>query len=110
MARRISIVDTISRLNAVAVRAEGCADSYREKYVALYGKVDELTGRISAADNDKFISQINGFKDDFQRIEQLMRNYAEHLRKYATALEETERQQTEDASGHSQPTGKENLT
>ena len=100
MARSQNIVD-INRLNAVAARAEGCADRYREKYAALYEKVDELGGRISAADNDKFTSQINDFRDDFQRIEQLMRNYAEHLRKYAAALEEIERQHTEKVSGRS---------
>ena len=89
MPRGQIIVET-SRLEAVAAQVEGYADDYKSTYEALYQKVESLDTDTIGKDNDTFTTQINGFRDDFQRMEKLMREYAEYLRKSAKALKDTE--------------------
>ena len=96
MARGQIIVDT-SRLITVAGQVDTYADTYKRTYEALYKKVDDLKSQSIGKDNDKFTTQIYGFQDDFQRMEKLMRDYAEYLRKSAAALKETEDKLTTEA-------------
>ena len=44
----------------------------------------------SGQDNEAFINQIAGFKDDFAKMHTLMLNYADYLRKSAKAYRETQ--------------------
>lgn len=89
MARGQIIVDT-ARLDAVANQIEAEADKYKGYYTGLYGTVSDLQNAWSGEDNMAFSNQIEGFRDDFQRMEQLMRDYAAYLRKAANAYRATQ--------------------
>lgn len=89
MARGQIIVET-TQLDSVATQVEGCADTYKSNYISLFNTVQEMQNAWSGTDNTAFTNQIEGFRDDFQRMEQLMRDYAAYLRKAAAAYRETQ--------------------
>ena len=97
MARGQIIVET-GRLDAVAAQVEGYADDYRAAYEALYVDVASLDSETLGKANETFITQINGFKDDFQRMEALMREYANYLKKSAAALRDKDAQLAAEAA------------
>lgn len=101
MARGQIFVET-TRLDSVATQVEGHADSYNSNYVSLFQTVQELQNAWTGADNNAFTTQIEGFRDDFQRMEQLMRDYAAFLRKTAAAYRETQSNVTSTAKTLSQ--------
>ena len=90
MARGQIVVET-AQLDSTATQVEGCADTYNSNYTALFNAVQELQNAWAGTDNTAFTEQIAGFRDDFQRMEKLMRDYAAYLRKSAAAYRETQR-------------------
>lgn len=88
MARGQIVVDT-SRLDSTAAQVDKLADSYESEYIALFGTVKDIR-EWGGKDNEAFTTQIEGFRDDFQRMTQLMRDYAAFLRKAAAAYRETQ--------------------
>lgn len=101
MARGQIVVET-ARLDSVATQVEGYADTYHSNYMSLFNTVQELQNAWAGADNTAFTNQIEGFRDDFQRMEQLMRDYAAYLRKSAAAYRETQQNITNSAKTLSQ--------
>ncbi len=89
MARGKIIVES-SRLDSTAEQVEGLADAYESEYGALFNTVKDLQNAWSGEDNVAFTNQIEGFRDDFQRMTSLMREYAAYLRKVAAAYRETQ--------------------
>ena len=89
MARGQIVVDT-SRLDSTAAQVDKLADAYEGEYIALFGTVKEMQTAWAGEDNTAFTTQIEGFRDDFQRMTQLMRDYAAYLRKAAAAYRETQ--------------------
>ena len=89
MARGQIIVET-SRLDNTADQVSRLADSYESEYGALYTTVRDLQNAWSGEDNVAFTNQIEGFRDDFQRMTRLMRDYSDYLRKAAAAYRETQ--------------------
>lgn len=89
MAQGKIIVDT-SRLDSAASTVEGKADIYNTNYTKLYQLVQNLKTSFDGADYQAFSTQIEGFRDDFQRMEKLMRDYAAYLRKTAATYRETQ--------------------
>ena len=89
MARGKIIVGT-GRLDSTADRVDRLADSYEAEYGALYGTVRDLQNAWSGEDNVAFTTQIEGFRDDFQRMTRLVRDYAAYLRKSASAYRDTQ--------------------
>lgn len=88
MARGKIIVDT-TRLDDTAAQVNRIADSYESEYNSLFRTVTDLQNAWSGEDNKAFTNQIEGFRDDFQRMTQLMRDYAAYLRKSASTYRET---------------------
>lgn len=82
MARGQITVET-SQLDAAAQKVEGFADNYLSEYTALYTLVNEMQAAWSGTDNTAYTTQIEGFKDDFQKMEKLMREYATFLKESA---------------------------
>ena len=84
MAQGKIIVET-SRLDSTASQVDRLADQYEREYGSLFGTVRELQNAWAGEDNVAFTNQIEGFRDDFQRMTKLMRDYADYLRKTAEA-------------------------
>lgn len=89
MARGQIIVET-SQLDSAAGRVEELASTYNSNYTALFNAVQELQKAWGGTDNVAFTNQIEGFRDDFQRMEKLMRDYAAYLRKSAATYRDTQ--------------------
>ena len=89
MARGQIVVET-SQLDSAAGRVEDLANTYNTNYNALFSTVQELQNAWSGVDNTAFTNQIEGFRDDFQRMEKLMRDYAAYLRKSAATYRDTQ--------------------
>lgn len=89
MARGQIIVDS-TRLDSTAAQVDRLADDYEREYGAMFNTVQEMQNAWSGEDNVAFTTQIEGFRDDFQRMTKLMRDYAAYLRKAAAAYRETQ--------------------
>lgn len=90
MARGQIIVET-SQLDSTAGRVEQLAGTYESEYNALFGVVADMKSAWDGEDNVAFTTQIEGFRDDFQRMTKLMREYAAYLRKAAQTYRETQK-------------------
>lgn len=78
MSRGQIIVDT-AKLDSTSKTVTSLADSYKSEYTTLYNHVTEMQSSWAGADNQAYTTQIDGFKDDFQKMEALMREYATFL-------------------------------
>ena len=91
MAARTIIV-TPEQLEIAAGRIETLAGDYQAQYNQLYSRTDALASTWQGEDNTAFVDQISGFKDDFQKMYNLMMQYADFLRKSAQAYRSTQEQ------------------
>lgn len=89
MARGQIIVET-SQLDAASQKVEGLADKYLSEYTSLYSLISEMQSAWAGADNTAYTTQIEGFKDDFQKMEALMRDYATFLKNTAAKYRSTQ--------------------
>ena len=101
MARGRIIVES-SRLDSTAAQVDRLSDTYESEYKALFGTVRELKSAWDGTDNQAFTDQIEGFRDDFERMTRLMREYASYLRKTAETYRETQTEVANDARRLSQ--------
>lgn len=101
MARGQIVVET-GQLDSAAGRVEDLANTYNSTYTALFSTVQDLQNAWSGVDNTTFTNQIEGFRDDFQRMEKLMREYATYLRKSAAAYRDTQNSIAQSAKNLSQ--------
>ena len=88
MARTIQV--TPEQLESAAGKIEGLAAEYKASYDQMYSTTSDMASSWSGQDNEAFINQIAGFKDDFAKMHTLMLNYADYLRKSAKAYRETQ--------------------
>lgn len=88
MARTIQV--TPEQLESTAGRIESLAADYKAQYDQLYSETNAMASTWSGKDNVAFVNQIDGFKDDFEKMHTLMLNYADFLRKSAKAYRETQ--------------------
>ena len=90
MARTIQV--NPAQLESAAGRIESLASDYKAQYDQLYAATSAMAATWKGVDNVAFVNQIDGFKEDFARMHELMLNYALYLRK--TAKTYTDAQQT----------------
>lgn len=88
MARNIQVTPEL--LESTAGKIEGLAAEYKSQYEALYGKTNAMASSWSGKDNVAYTEQIAGFKDDFQKMHQLMLDYATFLRQSAKSYRTTQ--------------------
>lgn len=88
MAQKILV--TPEMLEQAAASIEGLANEYKGQYTELYSTTGSLAQTWSGADNVAFTNQIEGFKDDLEKMYTLMNRYAEYLRTTAKAYRETQ--------------------
>lgn len=81
---------TPQELISAAQSIEGLAADYKTLYSQLYQKTDSMASSWQYKDNQAYINQINGFKDDLEKMKNLMDTYAQFLRKSADAYQKTQ--------------------
>lgn len=86
------IIVSTEEIKSVAKSIETLADNYHTEFTDLYKIVDSLasTGVWNGVDNVAYVEKINGFKDDFARMESLMRQYAAFLTNAANGYKTTQ--------------------
>ena len=88
MARTIQV--TPEQLETAAGKIDGLAAEYKTQYEALYNETNAMASTWSGKDNIAFTEQIAGFKDDFEKMQKLMLDYSDFLKKSAKAYRETQ--------------------
>jgi len=84
------ILVTPEQLESAAGRIEGLAADYKTQYDLLYSETNAMASTWNGKDNLAFTDQIAGFKDDFEKMYNLMNQYADFLRKSAKAYRDTQ--------------------
>lgn len=77
------ITVTPEYLNEAANKIQNLASDYKNQYNQLYKETDAMGSAWSGKDNTAFINQISGFREDFEKMNSLMNEYVEFLRKSA---------------------------
>ncbi len=77
-------------LRTAASKIESLANEYMTNYNQLYVEMDSMNSTWADKANVAFITQIDGFKDDFKKMYQQMMAYAEYLRKSAETYDKTQ--------------------
>ncbi len=85
-----TILVTPEVLESTASSIEQLANEYKGQYNELYTTTGSLAQTWSGEDNVAFVNQIEGFKDDLEKMYTLMNRYAEYLRITAKAYRETQ--------------------
>ena len=95
MARKI-MVDP-AKLEAAATKMDAQAADYTKQYMALFSEVDGMAAAWQGIDNQAFVEQIRGFKDDFQNMVSLMNQYSDFLKQSAKTYRETQTERMNEA-------------
>lgn len=89
MAKGQIIVET-KELDRAYERVNQLADTYKSNYDGLYVVVKDMQNAWAGEDNVAFTNQIEQFRNDFQNMEKLMRDYAEYLHRTAETYRQTQ--------------------
>lgn len=81
MAKTIRV--TPEQLTNAAAKIEGLAEEYKTLYERFYTETNAMSASWKGRDNIAFINQIDGFKDDFEKMFNAMTRYAEFLKTHA---------------------------
>lgn len=86
-----SIKVTTEELRNAASTVDNLAIEYDKEYAALFQDVETLTSTDYTGDDaTAFRNQVEGFRDDFNKMKQLMMEYADYLRQAAATYEDTQ--------------------
>lgn len=88
MANKI-VVDP-AQLDSTAAQIENQAADYEQIFNQLFSEVNALGSAWQGKDNQVYVQQIEGFRDDLQQMAQLMRDYAEFLKTSAKTYRDTQ--------------------
>lgn len=66
------------------------AEAYKKDYDEMYREVDALAGSWQGADNQAFVSQIQGFLPELNQMYQLMLQYSNFLNQSAQVYEQVQ--------------------
>ena len=95
MARTIQV--TPEQLESTAGKIESLAIDYKNQYNQLYNETSAMASSWQGTDNLAYTDQISGFKDDFEKMHNLMNSYVDFLRKSAKAYRDTQQTITDQA-------------
>lgn len=86
-----SIKVTTDNLRNAASIVDNLAIEYNQEYAALFQDVATLTSTDYTGDDaTAFRNQVEGFREDFNKMKQLMNEYADYLRQAASTYEDTQ--------------------
>lgn len=88
MAKVIEV--TPEELRIAAGKIETMATEYKTQYDTLYKETSSMSSTWAGKDNLAYTQQIEGFKDDFEKMYSLMNQYVEFLRSSAKAYQDTQ--------------------
>ena len=88
MARTIQVTPDL--LDSAAGKIDSLAADYKAQYDNLYSETNAMASTWSGKDNQAYIQQIEGYKDDFEKMHKLMQDYADFLRKSAKSYRTTQ--------------------
>ena len=88
MAKTIQV--TPEQLESTAGKIESLAADYKTQYDQLYSETNAMASTWSGKDNVAFVNQIDGFKDDFAKMKDLMDRYVEFLKDSAAKYRDTQ--------------------
>lgn len=83
------IVETTS-LDTTATKVQTAADQYKTDYTTLFSEVEALAAAWSGEDNTAFTQQVEGFRDDFTKMYDLMVSYSTFLKATAETYRTTQ--------------------
>lgn len=86
-ARKITV--TPDDLKNASKKISELAGEYMTQYKNLYTETDALASTWSGKDNKAFVARINGFKEDFQKMYDLMIDYKDFLQKSGETYQKT---------------------
>ncbi len=89
MAQGKIVVET-GRLDAVAREVDTLATEYKSEWGRLLNTAESVRTVYDGEDSAAFITQIQGFQNDFEKMTQLMQQYAAYLRATAQAYRDTQ--------------------
>ncbi|MCD7905477.1 MAG: WXG100 family type VII secretion target [Clostridiales bacterium] len=81
---------TPEELENVANQLEGWTDSYNSCYNQILSTASDLSSSWAGEAQQAYLTQINGFEDDFKNLYVLFNQYASFLRTSAKKYSETE--------------------
>jgi WXG100 family type VII secretion target len=88
-----------AQLRAVADAVAPAAAEYRKLYSKLYSDIDRLKAGWQGADQQAYVQQIEGFKEDFEAMAVLMEMYSDFLREAAKTYQQAQDQSASRAAG-----------
>lgn len=88
MANQIRV--TPDELTKAASIVESCADTYMSIYNGINSDVENLASTWQGEANQQYVNQLNGFRNDFENLYNLMNKYATYLRSAATKYQTAE--------------------
>ena len=88
MAKNIKVTPEV--LVSTAGVIDNLADDYKKLYEMFYKETSDMASAWQGKDNLAFIDQIAGFKDDFEKMKNLMDRYVEFLKDSAAKYRDTQ--------------------
>ncbi|WP_234121605.1 WXG100 family type VII secretion target [Clostridium hydrogenum] len=75
-----SIMVDPAKLQSTSSSMDSQIAEYERQYNQLYSEVESMGAAWQGADNQAYVSQIDGFKDDFKAMVQVMKDYSDFLK------------------------------
>lgn len=85
-----SIKVELTKLESTAAKIDQQVAEYERIYKSLFNEVDGMGAAWQGQDNLTFVNQIKGFKDDFQQMTQLIKQYSKFLKTSAKLYRNTQ--------------------
>jgi WXG100 family type VII secretion target len=79
-----------ARLESAAQKMDGQASEYATQYKKLFTEVNAMGAAWKGADNTAYVSQIQGFEEDFKNMYDLLLKYSEFLKLSAKMYRDTQ--------------------
>lgn len=87
------------KLQDASSQISGLASEYEGEYKALFDRVHNMKGKWDGQDNQNYTEQVEGFRDDFEKMKSLMDQYSEYLKNTAQAYINTQNEIAKTAKG-----------
>lgn len=90
---------TPQELQTASSQITSLANSYEKEYKALFDRIHNMKGKWDGQDNQNYTDQVEGFRDDFEKMKSLMDQYSEYLKNTAQAYTDTQNEIAQTAKG-----------
>ncbi|MDQ0194708.1 WXG100 family type VII secretion target [Paenibacillus wynnii] len=84
------IVVDPARLDSAAQKMDSQAAEYAAQYNKLFTEVNGMGSAWKGADNTAYVTQIQGFEDDFKNMHDLLLKYSDFLKQSAKLYRDTQ--------------------